>query len=180
MSYKQEFAENFLKKLKVVGREEIVKTDQVLVDTKTGEETVLLAKSYRKFFIDNDQFIKVFKNYIKLVEITKGLSKLAIRTIFWLMANLAKNRIDIFINIKSLSEELEISSKSKVYAAIRELIAVDIIKLIDSKTNLYEVNPSILFNGNRVEFITTIVTEKEGANGWKVTEYKEMKASKKE
>lgn len=180
MSYKKEFAGEFLKRLKVVGKSEIVKTDQVLVDTKTGEETVLLAKSYRKFFIDNDQFIKVFKNYIKLVEITKDLSKLAIRTIFWLMANLTKNRIDIFINIKDLSEELGIKSRGKVYAALRELIAVDIIKLIDSKTNLYEVNPSILFNGNRVEFVTTIVTEKEGSNGWKVTEYKEMKASKKE
>lgn len=180
MSYKEEFAKSFLRNLKVIGKEEEVNTNLSLVNRDTGEEEIVLGKSYRKVFVDNDQFIKVFKNYVRLRDEVKKLSKMAIWLLFWIMENLPKNRIDIFLNPKDLLTEYGSDGKSlaMVYKAIKELEASNILKPTE-KTNLYEINPSVLFNGNRVEFVTTIITEKVTPDGWKITEYKEMKAKKK-
>lgn len=176
MSYEKEFVPEFLNKnLKVVGKP-TNEGEAVIVNKDTGEYEQIISKTYKKMFVDNESFTKVFKNMIKLSEASIDMSKMSFRIIFWVIENMPKNSNKIVLNPKELKEVLKGKSLAKIYEAIKELLDKDIVRLVQGY--LYEVNPSFLFNGNRVEFVSTIVTEYAGKDGWKITEYKEMKAKK--
>jgi len=177
MSYKEEFKERLLPQIKVLDKIDDRNNGYEIVDTNTGESKGIVGRFYKKSFVDNESFVKIFKNYIKLSQITENMSKMSIRLLLWCMENVPKNKNEIELNAKYLGEYFNIKSLSKIYESIRQLEKLDLIRKTN-KIHVYEINPSVIFNGNRIEFISKIVSEKTSRDGWKIVEYREIKAKK--
>ena len=165
-----------LDRVKVLGgKKKIVSNDMAIVSKQTGETTDIQVafEEKRSYIVDNEKFVKLFKNTIDLFELSKRVSKMSVQIILWVSNHLQKNTTKIEINVKSLAEELGVKSLAKVYESLKDLETNGILRKFGK--NVYEVNPSIMFNGSRIEFISTIISEKE-EQGWKITEYRGIKA----
>lgn len=162
---------------KVRQSKKLMKSKDEVVRPETGELVPLFFQQSTPYIIDTTEFVKRFKNHIKLSELSEKLSKLSIRMLLWLEENAVKGTSEITLVPKTLATELNVRSLDKVYKAIKELLATDIIRKKNPALNLYEINPKIIFNGNRIEFVVRMTGTKE-INGWRITEERQITATK--
>lgn len=175
MSFLETFPNEFRSKIRTIPK--VTNTKEViLLDKETGEYEQILHENKKQIIVDRDTFVKIFKNLLKISKVSLNMSKLSLRLIFWIIENLPKESISIVLNPKLLNEDLDNKSLSNMYKAINELQEIGILK--QKKSYLYEVNPSLLFNGNRVKFVKSIITQYTREDGWKVTEYQKIEAER--
>ena len=69
--------------------------------------------------------------------------------VFYLTTLLKPNKDEVYIFVPDVMEFCQWSSKPRVYKAIKELIKYEIIAP-SWKPNIYYINPSVLFNGDKL------------------------------
>lgn len=122
-------------------------TKQVLVDTDTGAvEGITLLHKYKE--VDKEQFVKL---YIEEISSLFELSKTGLKVFGFVLKALRINSAEIYIDISELMQFCEYKQKNQVYKGLAELIANKIIAM-SIRPNLWFINPSIIFNGDRVVF----------------------------
>lgn len=150
-SYKQEDNNPFTDSLKtVIHKKNIVagrSADNVIIDIESGEQTGHVAFMKIQEY-DKQQFVKFYVDNLKMFF---GLSKKAIRVLVYIMQALKPRKDTVLIDTLDCAEYTNYA-RSTVFSAIAELLENKFIAR--TKTNqLYYINPSIFFNGNRASFV---------------------------
>jgi len=178
--YSKTFPEKMLTKSRVIKRKD--KVEGMLpveyANTETGEIVEAAFVQKRESVIDGEQFIKLFKHkQIDLFTISATLSKLSIRLIFYIIKNIKKEKIDIELPPIHLMTVCEQKSRDKISRALKELCAADIITRKGKRSNFYEVNPEIIFNGSRVKYMVATMQNVDTDN-YKLTQINAIVAEK--
>lgn len=150
------------KKSKQVTVSNLGKDDNVLVNQSTGEVTGTHVVTYKQ--VDDAEFIKLFTGNIALAfELTSAGIKA-----FTLMSYTLQRQIEkdtIFLDELSLEEfikgnpSIKACSMKTIYRGITELEKSKILAK-SQRVGLYFINPSFVFNGNRIAFTTSIERKK--------------------
>lgn len=142
-------------KLSTKRRTITAKSGKAVVDLGTGAlEDVAEIVSVHK--VDNTQFIKLFTSGLKQFF---SLKPTAYKIVQVLLHQLGKStrRDVIYLNMGVAEEyftetEQKGVSKSAYYSAVKELIEKEFIAE-STNPNLYWINPTLFFNGDRVRFV---------------------------
>lgn len=123
-------------------------TKKVMVDIETGEtEGIALVHRYKE--VDTAEFVKIFKDEIKS---TFDLSKTGNKAFGYILSILPIRSATIYLNISKMVEYCEWKTTVSAYQGLGELIKNKIIAP-SMEPNLWFINPSIIFNGDRYAFI---------------------------
>jgi len=134
--------------------------DNILINQKTGEVASTHVVAQRR--VDSEKFVKTFADYMSFTfELTKAGNK-ALRVVMWGIQEQSINSdtivLDEFTRTEFLKEhDIEFNALSyPTYArGLRELCKAKIIAKTLRKS-FYYINPSVLFNGDRVVFSTIL------------------------
>ena len=136
-------------------------TNDILLDSKTSEvkaHSVIISQKE----VDRDKFVKI---YLTEISALFDLSKTGIRMFSYVMQVLKINKATIYISVQDAIDYCHYKTKSSVYKGLGELISNKIIAM-STRPNLWHINPSIIFNGDRVTFVKDIrVKDKENKEG---------------
>ena len=105
----------------------------------------------RRVEVDEDKFAKV---YISQLAALWDLKKPSIKVLSYVLTILKPNDDKVLFDIKDCMKYCGLTSKQTVYNGLISLINASIIART-KYNNFYYINPSIVFNGSRVTFITT-------------------------
>lgn len=119
--------------------------NELIVDGHTGEVTGATA-FYKTEKVDSTQFAKLFVNEIRTL---LDLSQTAYKMLLYIMTILKPNKDEIYLFVPDVMEYCQWKSKPAIYRAIKELVQNNIIAP-SWKPNIYYINPSILFNGDKL------------------------------
>jgi hypothetical protein len=123
-------------------------TKNVIVNTDTGEtEGVVMMHKYRE--VDREQFVKIF---VKEVDALFDLSKAGLKVFGYVLNAMRVNTDEIYLSISKLMEYCGYRQKNQVYKGLSELMANKIIAMSKDQ-NIWFVNPTVVFNGDRVAFV---------------------------
>lgn len=145
------------------------KENNILVNQSTGEVTGTHVVAHKK--VDTERFIKTFADYMSFTfDLTKAGNK-TLRVVMWAMQEqaLSRDRVvldkvthEAFLEFHGFSDE-EKTKDEKVpslsYSTFtRGLGELEKSKIIAKTTRIgeYFINPSCMFNGDRVAFTTII------------------------
>ena len=131
-----------------------VKADKVIIDPKTGEyeDTAEITKV---FDVDADQFVKVFTTNMKAFFSLKPSTYQLLNIIIMQLSKEFQGS-SIYLNYGICKRYFEDNndkgfSVSSFHTAIKELIQKGFIAESED-SNLYWINPTLLFNGDRIKF----------------------------
>lgn len=132
------------------GRKQIIVggTKDVLVDSETGE-TKGMAFMHRIKTVDKAQFVKL---YVSEIQSLFDLSRTGLKVFGFVINSLRINGDTIYINHRKVMEYCEYKSTRPVYKGLAELLNNNIIAM-SKDANMWYINPSIVFNGDRIAFI---------------------------
>lgn len=138
----------------------IGKDENILVNQSTGEVQGTHVVAFKK--VDKDKFVKAFANYMSFTfELSKAGNK-ALRVVMWAMQVTAINK-DLIVLDKytlesflkdDLHEELQLSYPTFM-RGLGELCGAKILAKAQ-RSGMYFINPSVMFNGDRIAFTTVI------------------------
>lgn len=172
MSYAKQLADRILTDARVVKQKQTVETNHGVLNQDTGEYSQIEVTGKVHKVIDTEPFIKLYRNGDDLFEISERVSYLAVRLALWIAKNLKLNNVLIELRVSELQEVLGQKSPNKIYRALKELIREDVIRVFNKRKKVYEVNPAILFNGDRLKYIASTIDRSLHPNGWKLNKYK--------
>ena len=133
-------------------------TKDILVDQETGETKALgvLAK-YQE--VDRTKFVKIYVNEIKNIF---DLSTTGYKVFAYLLTCIKINNDEIYLNIQDCVDFCKWKATVQVYRGLGELMKNEIIAQ-SKKSNIWFINPNIIFNGDRFAFIKqyTLKNEKQ-------------------
>jgi len=118
-----------------------------VVNRETGEVDGYSA-FIREAVVDESQFIKVFTRELRALW---DLSKVASRVLAYVMTCMRMGEDGIYFNMRKCMEYTGYKSERSIINGISELIEHKVLARSTS-INIYFINPSIIFNGNRVVF----------------------------
>jgi len=122
--------------------------NDVVVDTTTGETTGI-GLMHKIKVVDKQQFVKLFTNEVSALF---DLSKTGLKVFAYVLQALRINNDRIYINPFKVMEFCEYKTKRQVYKGLSELISSNIIAMSD-EPNIWFINPTVIFNGDRIAFI---------------------------
>lgn len=115
---------------------------------KTGEtEGITLIHRYKE--VDETEFVKIFKDGIKY---TFGLSVTGEKAYKYFCSILPIRSATVYLNISKMVEFCEWRTTVSAYKGLGELIKNKIIAP-SMEPNLWFINPTVLFNGDRFAFM---------------------------
>lgn len=128
-----------------------------LVDVATGEIEPVKLQVIKKIKADNQTFLKLYTTHLKaFFELSQTAFRL-LQYVLHITQETAINKDKIYLNLQQAQEFFELNnskiSRSSYFNAMKELVE----KLFLAETidpNLYFINPTLFFNGDRIEFIT--------------------------
>lgn len=140
----------------------IGKDNNVLINEGTGEVQGTMISTFKK--VDDEQFLKLFTANIALTFDLKAAGIKAFNVVCWLMQKRGIERDQLTIDKYVLEDFNEAHnkklSKSVLYRGIDDLISNKILARC-RKEGDYFINPSFMFNGDRIVFATVIERNKE-------------------
>ena len=136
---------------------ELGKSDSILISQSTGEVTGTHITAFKK--VDDAEFIKIFTANISL---TFDLNQTG-RKVFDMLIRVMQHNsiskdqvyIDDHVREEFVNEHQVRLASSSMYRGIENLIERKIIAR-SQRTNIYFINPSLIFNGDRLAFTTII------------------------
>ncbi len=159
----------FLKRVVEVVNDNVVKKYQSA--TGTSQKAILQAVDQngevigttsfvRQVEVDEDKFIKIYlSNFQQFFELTTR----AIRMFGYIIRAMRVGSDLIYFDVEEAMEYTKYKNKKSIYQGLAELLAADIIAR-GKNENLYYINPLCIFNGNRINFIHSVVKkESEGS-----------------
>jgi hypothetical protein len=157
------FLENFTvsTKGKRVTVNQIGKTNDMIVSPDTGEIKGTHVVAYRQ--VDDAEFVKIFTANIALTFELNQSGRKVFDMLIRVMQHSAITRDQVYID-EHVREEFATShnvnlASATMYRGIDNLIERKIIAR-SQRTNIYFINPSLVFNGDRVAFSTVIERKK--------------------
>ena len=132
-----------------------VKSDKAIVDTKTGEvENVAEVVSVQN--VDNEQFVKVFTSNLRSFFNLKPSTYRLVQVLLYQIGQ-APQKGAVYLNLSVAERYFEQTdqkpvSKATFHNSIKELIKKGFIAE-SPDPNLYWINPTLFFNGDRVRFV---------------------------
>ena len=145
------FNKNFSSKHKKIGYDK----KSVIADSDTGEirGNVVAVTGYN---FDRGLFVKVFIGKAPFLNLSRGG-----KALFLYIISIMRENVDtVFFNYDEAMLSLEYSSKESVYCSVAELLEKKFI----AKTmysNVFFINPSIFFRGDRAKYYDKLKKEKE-------------------
>lgn len=139
----------FLDKVKLKEKTQITKIadapDKKIVDKdgKTVENVSVVYAEEHSY--DRTKFIKVYHGDLDFLN---DLSKIGIKLFTYIIKNLRWNQDTILFNVKLFCEETGYKNTNKVYIGMKELEKAELLAK-HSIPNVYWINPSIIYNGER-------------------------------
>ena len=123
-------------------------TNKIMVDNDTGEvEGITLVHRYKE--VDKENFIKLYLGEVRnLFE----LSRTGIKAFTYVLSCLRINDDEIYINIAEMCTYCDWTTTTQAYRGLGELIHNKIIAP-SKRTNIWFINPHVIFNGNRIAFV---------------------------
>lgn len=132
------------------GKKQIIagSTKQVLLNSETGEvEGITLLHKYKE--VDKEHFVKLFVNEVQALF---DLSRTGLKVFGFVLNCLRINTDEVYINYKQLMEYCGYKQPNQVYKGLGELMANKIIAM-SKNSNIWYINPNIVFNGDRIAFV---------------------------
>lgn len=132
-----------------------VKAGKVIMDADTGQyEDVAEVVSVHN--VDNDQFVKVFTSNLKQFFNLRPTTYKLLQVLLFQLGK-TKDRGEVYLSMKVAEQYFETTAQPRVsstayYAAMNEFIEKGFIAE-SVNANLYWINPSLFFNGDRVRFV---------------------------
>lgn len=132
-------------------------SSNALVDVDTGEIEPVKLQVIKKIKADNQTFLKLYTTHLKaFFELSQTAFRL-LQYVLHITQETAINKDKIYLNLQQAQDFFELNgskiSRSSYFNAMKELVE----KLFLAETtdpNLYFINPTLFFNGDRIEFIT--------------------------
>jgi len=158
------FIDQMLDEIKIKHKTQSFKTSEntelVMMNLNDGEIVEKHTAVLKKIEVDETQFRKIYTSQIGALW---NLSKAGIRLFSYLIEIMKPNDDRVFFDLDDCMKYCKWTSKPPIYKGLMELIDAKIIART-KHFNLYYVNPSIVFNGSRVTFITTYTKRKKEEN----------------
>jgi len=156
------FLESLITTIQVGNRNIIAgSANKLLVNKKTGEveaHTVFMKNQK----VDKNNFIKI---YVQDLSSFFDLSSSGMRVLLYIFA-ITRIGIDtVYFDIRDCKKFTKYSSKTTINSGLAQLLEKKFIART-TKVNLYFINPTFFFNGNRISFINSYYKGRE--------EYKEI------
>ena len=134
------------------------KNDNVLIDKRTGEISGTHVVAHKK--VDTEKFIKTFSDYMAFTfELTKSGNK-ALRIVMWAMSEQSTNKDTVILDKYTHKDFIEKNEGLTMsYTTFtRGLGELEKAKIIAKtlRVGSYFINPSCMFNGDRIAFTTLI------------------------
>jgi hypothetical protein len=127
--------------------------DMVLVNSETGEIQSNIAGFWESEEVDSTKFVKLFIQGVKaLKELTGAGTKVFEVLYFQVQENIGKDKI--YMSLGDVDQTLTPMSKATYMRGLRELIQKDFIAATQN-TGWYWLNPSFVWNGDRLAFVKT-------------------------
>ena len=123
-----------------------------VVNRETGEVDGYSA-FIRETEVDEMQFVKVFTRELRALW---DLSKVASRVLAYVMGCMRMGEGSIYFDTRKCMEYTGYKSERSIINGVSELIEHRVLARSTS-INIYFINPSIIFNGNRVVFVKSYV-----------------------
>lgn len=139
-------------------------TQNTLIDLETGELSPAQLTITKKIRADRETFVKLYTNHLTaFFELSQTANRL-LQFVLYLTQETAINKDKIYVSLID-AQEFFISNNSKIsrssfYNAMKELVEKLFIAETN-QTNWYFINPSLFFNGDRIEFLTQFYVEKD-------------------
>ena len=135
-----------------------------LVDVSTGEvDNVTHIVTYRE--VDDEEFIKFFTGNISLTFDLTSAGNKAFQIVMRVAQKEAMGKDEIYLNdevIEEFVKDFNVRlSTSTFRRGLKELLQKQIIAK-STKTNIYYLNPHLIFNGDRVAFTQSAKRKKIG------------------
>lgn len=126
-------------------------TEYAIVNQDTQEIKSTHIATYKQ--VDDDQFIKLFTQNISMVFDLKQAARKTLDMIMHVMQKTAISKDEVYIddNVRAeFTEQLSLKlSKTTMYRGLSDLESANIIAK-SIRTNIYFLNPNIIFNGDRL------------------------------
>lgn len=124
-----------------------------IINKATGEVSEGQAVIYTRKHVDDQQFVKLYLNNIKVLF---GLKNRGLRILCY-FAHSARRAADVAtFNLEDCKRFCEYTSPATVYKGLAELLDAGIIARCIEPSHFY-LNPSIIFNGDRVRIISDYI-----------------------
>ena len=125
-----------------------------LIDHSTGDVSGVAFQTYKE--VDSNQFIKIYTENVGLIFKLNNTGKKVFQILLRAIQKTAINKDKIYLNLHNaeiIAKEIDVQiKKTSFYVGIKELIKCQIIAK-SNDTNVFFINPHVLFNGDRVAFI---------------------------
>lgn len=113
---------------------------------------------YKKY--DPEQFAKIF---VSRVSAMWDMPKPASRVFSYVLSMLPKDKDTIYMDINGAKKFTKYGNDTSVWNGIKWLMENDFLAKSD-RTNIYFINPTIFFNGDRAAFVDMIIKEDKSPN----------------
>ncbi len=121
-----------------------------LINEETGEVVDDVHFYGQRKVVDTETFVKIFSGRLKDIF---DLSKTAVNVLLYIIDSIQKpmniNRDVVYLDIEDIGNWCGYSAKSTAYQGLVELMKAGMIAKY-KKRNFYYIDPSLIFNGNRV------------------------------
>lgn len=126
--------------------------NEIIYSSKLTDNTDNLQGIVRLKTVDNEKYVKLYTAQLSL---WFSLTVPAQKTLSYIMINLHKNQDVVYINLKDILAFTQYSSPVSIYEGLNELVNMQIIART-KEASYYFINPSYIFNGDRVVFVEAI------------------------
>lgn len=143
------------------------KNDNVLVDTDTGETRGTHVTTYKK--VDTESFVKLFTANIGLTFDLSSRGIKAFNVLMWAIQEQSMSKDTVYLDTHTREEFIKIhDSSAKPMRLSHSTFARGLLELSENKIiaktlrqSVYWINPSFVFNGDRIAFTTLIERKQE-------------------
>lgn len=107
-------------------------------------------------FYDKEEFVKYYARNIKEAY---GLSTMAMKVFGYFADNLKKDDSEVYLHLPDVIKFCGYKTHVSVYKGLTELVSNNIIAMSE-KSNIWYINPSFMFNGDRFTIIKDFMLKK--------------------
>lgn len=151
------FRDQLMKEVKLSTERAVMGTKMMdFIDTDTGDvNTAEIRYMGHEKVVDRTQFMKI---YLSNLDVFFNFTRTAQKVLKYFIGVLKKDRDEVTFNLAECIDASGLKGKSSVYKGIAELLQKEVIAKGPNETT-YFVNPSVMFNGNRLMIINRYMTE---------------------
>jgi hypothetical protein len=125
--------------------------DMMLVNSDTGEIQSTVAGFWEAHEVDSTKFVKLFVNGVKALKELSGAGTKVFEVLYLrVQENIGSDQV--YMGFKAVDQVITPMSEPTYNRGMRELIAKEFIAATPSQ-GLYWLNPSFVWNGDRLAFV---------------------------